>query len=118
MSDDKTRSIVRYTSNRKMYDKVKKNYVQYFDIAKFIKQGYKITVTENPSNNDVTYETLLRAVYEFEKDINDKDNLGILEEILKTKNSSISEYINDLLNQVVFYKTRVEGMKRKSKSSE
>ena len=60
------RQIKRYP-NRKLYDTAQKRYVTLNDIARLIRDGYEVQVTDHSSGEDLTTITLTQIIFEQEK---------------------------------------------------
>jgi len=57
------RPIKRY-ENRKLYDTVAKRYISLEEIAKIVRAGEEVTVTDNATGADLTAETLTKVILE------------------------------------------------------
>lgn len=56
--------IIRRYSNRKLYDTQQSCYVTLTDLAKLIRDGEEIRVTEHESGKDLTSATLCQIIFE------------------------------------------------------
>ncbi|HOK47501.1 MAG TPA: polyhydroxyalkanoate synthesis regulator DNA-binding domain-containing protein [Bryobacteraceae bacterium] len=57
------RPIKRY-ENRKLYDTVAKKYISLEEIARLVRAGEEVTVTDNATGADLTAETLTKVILE------------------------------------------------------
>jgi len=55
---------IRKYANRKLYDEVKSSYISMLELSHLIAEGKKVSVFEDASGHDITFETLARALYE------------------------------------------------------
>lgn len=60
------RTIKRY-SNRKLYDTGDRHYVTLMDVARFVRAGQDIKVTDYVTGSDLTAQTLAQIIFEEER---------------------------------------------------
>jgi polyhydroxyalkanoate synthesis regulator protein len=65
----KTVSIRKY-GNRKMYDGERAAYLSMLELSGLVAQGVRVTVTCDLTGDDLTFQTLARALYERSKLVN------------------------------------------------
>jgi polyhydroxyalkanoate synthesis regulator protein len=73
----KTVSIRKY-GNRKMYDQERAAYLSMLELSDLVAQGVRVTVTCDLTGDDLTFQTLARALYERSKLVNKSTTLRYL----------------------------------------
>lgn len=92
------RVIKRYR-NRKMYDTVRKEYVNFADIEKMIRNNEPIKVIDNVSGEDITRQTLIQLIMRSEPtESGGHVSLENLKSILKSKENPLFQAINNMLH--------------------
>ena len=87
------RRIIKRYQNRKLYDTQQSCYVTLDEISQMIRGGDDLVVIDNKTKNDITYSTLTQLLFENEKRNNNGAPVGLLKEIIRTGDGSISGYI-------------------------
>lgn len=59
--------IIKRYSNRKLYDTAERHYVTLQDVAKVVRSGEEINVTDYVTSADMTNQTLAQIIFEEEK---------------------------------------------------
>ena len=96
----KSRVIKRYT-NRKLYDTQESRYVTLEEIAGMVKAGEDVQIVDNRTGKDLTEVTLAQILYEEQKKQTTRMPLGLLKEIIRTRGTSISDFIQRTVTQPV-----------------
>lgn len=55
--------LIKKYKNRKLYDTTLSRYITLKDINAYIKSGHEIKVMSSPSNNDITYNVMMMALF-------------------------------------------------------
>jgi polyhydroxyalkanoate synthesis repressor PhaR len=115
------RVIKRYT-NRKLYDTEESRYVTLEEIAGMVKAGLEVQIVDNRTGNDLTEVTLAQILFEEQKKQTTRMPLNLLKEIIRTRGSTISDFIQRRVTQPVQTfkeeaERRVDQIVRKSEST-
>ena len=95
MSDDHpVRSIKRY-ANRKLYDLEESRYITLEEIARIIKDGGHIRVTDNTTNADLTSLTLAQIIYEEEKKMKRVVPLAALRQVIQSSGDFFQKRVTE-----------------------
>jgi polyhydroxyalkanoate synthesis repressor PhaR len=96
-SEDDVLVIKRY-GNRRLYNTETKEYVNYEDLSKIVREGFDIKVIDSKSKDDVTKSVLIQMILEEEK--NDQSVLptDFLFQVLRSRNSSMQDFFRDHLS--------------------
>lgn len=91
------RVLKRYQNN-KIYDTFQSCYVTLEEIAQIIREGNDIAVIDNRTKNDITYNVSLEVLINQERKNINKDNIGLLNKIIRSEHSDFTSYINSIQN--------------------
>ncbi len=69
----KTMRPIRKYGNRKLYDETSARYVSMVELSDLVAEGSRVKVTCDLTGNDLTVETLARALYERSKVVKPSD---------------------------------------------
>jgi polyhydroxyalkanoate synthesis repressor PhaR len=106
----KARIIKRYT-NRKLYDTEESRYVTLEEIAGLVKAGVELQIVDNRTGKDLTEVTLAQILYEEQKKQTTRMPLNLLKEIIRTRGTTISDFLQRTVAQPVA--SLREGAERK-----
>jgi polyhydroxyalkanoate synthesis repressor PhaR len=96
----KPRVVKRYT-NRKLYDTEESRYVTLDEIAGMVKAGEEVQIVDNRTGKDLTEVTLAQILYEEQKKQTTRMPLDLLKEIIRSRGSTISDFIQRRVTQPV-----------------
>ncbi len=85
--------IIKRYQNRKLYDTQESSYVTLDEIAKMIRNGDDLRVIDNKTKNDITAGTLTQLLFETERKSKTQPSVGLLKDIIRHGDGSISGYI-------------------------
>jgi polyhydroxyalkanoate synthesis repressor PhaR len=91
------RQIKRY-ANRKLYDLEESRYITLEEIAKLVKDGEHIRVTDNTTNADLTSLTLAQIIYEEEKKMKRVVPLAALRQVIQSGGDFIQRRVTEPIN--------------------
>ncbi len=90
--------IIKRYRNRKMYDTVRKEYVNFSDIEKMIRDNETIKVIDNVTGEDITRQTLIQLIMRSEPtDDGEQVSLENLLNVLKNKENPLFQTLNNML---------------------
>lgn len=104
--------IIKRYRNRKMYDTIRKEYVNFSDIEKMIRDNESVKIIDNVSGDDITRQTLIQLIMRTEPS---GSTAGIplenLRNMLQNKENPIFQAVSNVLNlgkdMVTHFTTRV-----------
>jgi polyhydroxyalkanoate synthesis repressor PhaR len=89
-ADEETRTIKRY-GNRKLYDTQASRYVTLDEIATMIREGHRVAVLDNQTQQDLTAVTLAQIILEQEK-VRNRTPLNLLRELVRDRGDTVSDF--------------------------
>lgn len=102
--------IIKRYGNRRLYNTETKDYVNYEDLSKLVRDGNDIKVIDSKSKEDVTKAILIQMILEEEK--NDKTVLPteFLFQVLRTREDSVQDFFRNHLSASfnAYLKTKAE----------
>jgi polyhydroxyalkanoate synthesis repressor PhaR len=91
--------IIKRYRNRKMYDTVRKEYVNFSDIEKMIRDNESVRIIDNVSGDDITRQTLIQLIMRTDPVGSDSGiPLENLRNMLQNKDNLIFQAVSNVLN--------------------
>jgi len=90
--------VIKRYGNRRLYNTETKEYVNYEDLSKIVRDGFDIQVVDSKTKEDVTKSVLIQMILEEEK--NDQSVLptDFLFQVLRSRNTSMQDFFRDHLS--------------------
>lgn len=89
--------IIKRYGNRRLYNTETKKYVNYDDLAKLVRDGRDIKVTDSSTKEDVTKAVLIQVILEEEKNNKTVLPINFLFQLLRTREESVQDFFKNHL---------------------
>jgi len=96
-SSESDQIIIKRHGNRRLYNTETKNYVNYHDLAKFVRDGNDIKVIDSTTKEDVTKAVLIQVILEEEKNKKTILPTEFLFQILRSREESVQDFFKNHL---------------------
>ncbi|CAN5526214.1 hypothetical protein BH10ACI1_BH10ACI1_12870 [soil metagenome] len=106
--------IIKRYGNRRLYNTETRNYVNYEDLAKLVRDGQDIKVIDSTTKEDVTKAVLIQMILEEEKNKKTILPTGFLFQLLRSREDSMQDFFKNHLSASfdAYLKTKEEFDKR------
>ena len=90
--------IIKRYGNRRLYNTETRNYVNYEELAKLVRDGQDIKVIDSTTKEDVTKAVLIQVILEEEKNNKTVLPTAFLFQLLRSREDSVQDFFKNHLS--------------------
>jgi len=95
--EESDRILIKRYGNRRLYNTETKDYVNYQELVKLIREGNDIQVIDSKTKTDVTKSVLMQVIIEEEKNEKNLLPLPFLFQVIRSQEESIQDFFRNYL---------------------